>query len=82
MVPIRQKAVIVTKTGATFALANVPKPGPGQILVKVVAAAQNPSDCQFHVHFWGGSSMKLTISFREITRTVPQGQPVRWHFGK
>lgn len=51
MVPIRQKAVIVTKTGATFALANVPKPGPGQILVKVVAAAQNPSDCQFYVHF-------------------------------
>ena len=47
MVPIQQKAVVVTKTGPTFGLANVPKPGPGQILIKVVTAAQNPVDCQF-----------------------------------
>ena len=46
MAPTQQKAVYITKTGATFGLADVPKPGPGQILVKVVAAAQNPVDCQ------------------------------------
>ena len=28
MAPIQQKAVVVTKTGPTFGLANVPKPGP------------------------------------------------------
>ena len=81
MVPIQQKAVVVTKTGPTFGLANVPKPGPGQILVKVVAAAQNPSDCQFnYLHFWGGSETHIIYS-REITRTVTQSQPVWWHSG-
>jgi NADPH:quinone reductase-like Zn-dependent oxidoreductase len=46
MTPIKQKAVIITETGPTLGLADVPKPGPGQILVEVVAAAQNPTDCQ------------------------------------
>ena len=46
-------AAIVSESRVTFGLTDVPlvpKPGPGQILVnlvEVVAAAQNPTDCQF-----------------------------------
>jgi NADPH:quinone reductase-like Zn-dependent oxidoreductase len=45
MAPTKQRAAFVSETGVTFGLVDVPKPGPGQILVKVVAAAQNPTDC-------------------------------------
>ncbi|KAI0265088.1 dehydrogenase [Gloeopeniophorella convolvens] len=44
MAPLRQKAVIVKDGVALLAEAAVPKPGPGQVLVKVVACGQNPTD--------------------------------------
>ncbi|KAI0278389.1 dehydrogenase [Russula aff. rugulosa BPL654] len=44
MAPIKQRAAFVSESGATVGLVDVTKPGPGQILVKVVAAAQNPTD--------------------------------------
>ena len=47
MAPTKQRAVYLSETGLTFGLVDVPKPGPGQILVKIIAAAQNPVDCQF-----------------------------------
>jgi NADPH:quinone reductase-like Zn-dependent oxidoreductase len=47
MAPTKQRAAFVSETGLSFGLVDVPKPGSGQILVKVVAAAQNPTDCQF-----------------------------------
>jgi hypothetical protein len=46
MAPIKQRAAFVSESGLSFGLVDVPRPGPGQILVKVVAAAQNPTDCQ------------------------------------
>ena len=45
MAPNKQRAAFVSETGVTFGLVDVPNPGSGQILVKVVAAAQNPTDC-------------------------------------
>ncbi|KAI0048821.1 dehydrogenase [Auriscalpium vulgare] len=43
--PLRQKAAVVGENGtAVLAEVNVPQVGPGQILVKVIAAAQNPAD--------------------------------------
>jgi len=47
MAPVKQRAAIVSESGVTVGLVDVPKPGPGEILVKVVAVAQNPTDCQF-----------------------------------
>ena len=53
MAPTVQNAVVIQQDGST-ALREipVPKPGPDEILVKVVAAAQNPADCGC-----GGSSL-------------------------
>lgn len=46
MVPPTQKAIVVTGDGIVLCDAAVPKPGPDDILVKVTAAAQNPTDCE------------------------------------
>jgi hypothetical protein len=58
MAPIVQKAIIVQQDGSV-ALREiaVPKPGPDEILVKVVAAAQNPADC-------GWKAMMSALSFQ------------------
>jgi NADPH:quinone reductase-like Zn-dependent oxidoreductase len=48
MAPTIQKAIVIQQDGSV-ALREiaVPKPGPDEILVKIVAAAQNPTDCEW-----------------------------------
>ena len=48
MAPARMK-MISTTGGGNIELReiDVPKPGPGAALVKVVTAVQNPTDCEY-----------------------------------
>ena len=55
----------MSESGVTFGLVDVTKPGPGQILVKVVAAAQNPVDGQFS--FSTPLFVPYLRCFRELT---------------
>jgi NADPH:quinone reductase-like Zn-dependent oxidoreductase len=51
MAPTVQKAVVIQHDGSVaLREVAVPKPGPDEILVKVVAAAQNPADCGYYHH--------------------------------
>ncbi|THU80851.1 GroES-like protein [Dendrothele bispora CBS 962.96] len=63
-IPSSMKAIVSTGEGDKVQLKTVPvpKPGPGQILVKVIAAAQNPSE-------W----MKLSFIARTSTPDIPIG---------
>lgn len=47
MAPEKMKALVTTGEG-NFELkeVDVPKPGPNEMLVKVIAVAQNPTDCK------------------------------------
>ena len=78
----------MSESGVTFGLVDVPKPGRGQILVKVVAAAQNPTDCQFRFAALCPSLMlqnSLTSTLRILSReeswTCTQGGQIRRNRG-
>ena len=53
MAPSQQKALYLAKKNGPFEIhaADVPKPGPGQILVKVEASGLNPAD--WKIQLWG-----------------------------
>lgn len=53
MAPSQQKALYLAKKNGPFEIhaAYVPKPGPGQILVKVEASGLNPAD--WKIQLWG-----------------------------
>ena len=53
MAPSTQKALLLDAKAGNFAVDTipVPKPGPGEILVKVRAAALNPADWKAHEGF-------------------------------
>ena len=72
MAPIVQKAIIVQQDGSV-ALREiaVPKPGPDEVLVKVVAAAQNPADC-------GWKAMMSALSFSSLFGGVLAGKSARF----
>lgn len=48
--PDQQLALIIPSKQATFAVAGrkIPKPGPGEVLVKLQATALNPFDAKIH----------------------------------
>lgn len=51
MAPALQKAAVVQPDGSVaLREVAVPKLGPDEILVRVVAAAQNPADCRSLTH--------------------------------
>ena len=52
MAPSQQKVLYLTKKNGPFEVhtADVPKPGSGQILVKVGAAGLNPADWKIQVY--------------------------------
>jgi len=53
MAPTVQKAAVIQPDGSVaLREVAVPKPGPDEILVKVVAAAQNPADCGWEVFYY------------------------------
>ena len=92
MAPIKQRAAFVSETGLTFGLVDVPKPGPGQVLVKVLAAAQNPTDCQFRfaalpfspklLHNPLTSALRISFDLiREESWTCTQGGQIRRNRG-
>ena len=50
MAPTVQKAAVIQQDGSVaLREVAVPKPGPDEILVEVVAAAQNPADCELDI---------------------------------
>lgn len=53
MAPSTQKALLLNSSSGNFVVETipVPKPGPGDILVKVKAAALNPADWKAHKGF-------------------------------
>jgi len=62
MAPTVQKAAVIQQDGSVaLREVAVPKPGPDEILVKVVAAAQNPADCECEVS---------TISYALFNSTI------------
>jgi hypothetical protein len=59
MAPTVQKATVIQQDGSVaLREVAVPKPGPDEILVKVVAAAQNPSDSG-----WEASTISRLLFF-------------------
>ncbi|KAI0255989.1 dehydrogenase [Lactifluus subvellereus] len=77
MAPTSQKAIIIQQDGSV-ALREiaVPKPGPDEILVKIVAAAQNPSDwktARYGRRAGAVSGCDFSGIIEEIGSNVPQG---------
>jgi hypothetical protein len=80
MAPTVQKAIVIQPDGS-IALREVavPKPGPDEILVKVVAAAQNPADCGWEVPTTIISYMRFHwVLFREVCIVRQARRSSRW----
>ncbi|KAI0043032.1 GroES-like protein [Auriscalpium vulgare] len=76
MAHLKQKAAVVgTDGGVTLGEVDVQKPGPGEILVKIVAAAQNPIDLKLIHANQTGSVLGCDFAgvVEEIGPAVPEG---------
>lgn len=74
MVPNKMKALVTTGEG-NFELKDfdVPEPGRNEMLVKVVAVAQNPTDCmRFTVSYALTLNLNpLIFCYREVREVLP-----------
>ncbi|KAI0059165.1 dehydrogenase [Artomyces pyxidatus] len=78
MAPTTQRAVVVAENGTVVLKDSipVPKPGPNEVLIKVVAAAQNPTDwktAQKAARVGAVSGCDFAGIVEEIGSAVPEG---------
>ncbi|KAJ3914281.1 dehydrogenase [Lentinula edodes] len=71
------KAVVKTGVGkVALKTTEIPKPGRGQVLVQIYAAAQNPSDCMFSLviagHDFAGVIQQLGLDVPSESRQIGQ----------
>ncbi|KAJ3891284.1 dehydrogenase [Lentinula edodes] len=71
------KAVVKTGVGkVALKTTEIPKPGRGQVLVQIFAAAQNPSDCMFSLviagHDFAGVIQQLGLDVPSESRQIGQ----------
>ncbi|KAJ4001210.1 dehydrogenase [Lentinula boryana] len=82
MIPLHMKAVVKIREGEVrLETVEVPKPGLGQVLVQVFAAAQNPSDCLFSpllIPYYASDNKPLFVGMK-LERSWPEHDVIVGH---
>ncbi|TFY76231.1 hypothetical protein EWM64_g7780 [Hericium alpestre] len=77
MAPAQHKALVIAEDGSfVVRQVAVPKPGPEEILVKVVAVAQNPTDWKSVYGFYGGGAGNAAEFPRAFASLNGKGKPL------
>lgn len=79
MVSTHMKAVVKTGVGkVALKTTEIPKPGRGQVLVQIYAAAQNPSDCMFSLCLFSKQT-DATLEGMKLKRDWPVDSVIAGH---
>ncbi|KAJ3859833.1 hypothetical protein EV359DRAFT_67830 [Lentinula novae-zelandiae] len=79
MVSTHMKAVVKTGVGkVALKTTEIPKPGRGQVLVQIFAAAQNPSDCMFSLCLFPKQT-DATLEGMKLKRDWPVDSVIAGH---